>query len=118
VSDSKEVTLAGGAGQQVSFKATATAPGKQLVEVNGLLGAFTVKGDVPPQQQVPLPATVTEPAKPGPAQPSTPVSPTSLAENTSTTGSNAWIYAVVGGVIIILAVGTVYFMRREKGVKA
>jgi hypothetical protein len=55
VVETREITLAAGSNQQVTFKVTSDKPGKQLVEVDNLLGVLLIKGEVPPQTQIPLP---------------------------------------------------------------
>jgi len=51
----KEVTLAGGASQKVTFTATKDVAGTYSVDVSGLTGSFTVKEEVVP----PIPAAFT-----------------------------------------------------------
>ena len=54
----KEVILAGGASQEVTFTIAKEMAGTYLVDVNGLLGSFVVEGAVPEPTPAPTPIPV------------------------------------------------------------
>ena len=59
VVDTKEVTLAGGASQRVSFTATKDVADTYSVDVSGLTRSFTVKEEIVPPVVPPVPAAFT-----------------------------------------------------------
>lgn len=48
----------------VTFNITADRAGKKYIDVNGLIGSLTVRGELPPPAQIPLPLETTEPTPP------------------------------------------------------
>jgi len=73
--ESRNVTLAGGAIQQIELIATSANPGTTIVEVNGLTGELFLLRPTPPPAKTTLPAKVT-----------TSVTPTSAATQEKATG--------------------------------
>ena len=100
----KQVTLDGGASQQVEFTTSKDVAGTYTVSVNGLSGDFTVK--VPP---APAPAPVAPapapaapaPVTPAPAPPAAPVVPWAIIGG-----------IVVGVVVLILLIYFLWWKRR------
>ncbi|MFC1929046.1 CARDB domain-containing protein [Chloroflexota bacterium] len=94
--DTKEIPLTGGTSEEVTFSTTADTPGKNIIEINGLLGSFTVKGEVTPTAQIPLPLEkpdVTLAPDEGPAP---------------TSGINWWVIGIIAVGCVILAAGLLY----------
>jgi outer membrane biosynthesis protein TonB len=100
----KEITLAGGASQTITFTASGDTAGTYSVDVNGKTGQFTVKAAPIPTPPEPTP-TPPEPA-PEPAPEPTP------APELPTT--NWWLVGgIIAGVAIILGLLLWAFLRRE-----
>jgi hypothetical protein len=115
--ETKEITLSGASSQQVVFKATSDTPGKKIIEINGLIGGLNVKGEVPPPSQIPLPLANTESAVKATTT-STPQTsaPASTPEPGTTTTSNAWIFGIIaGGVLLVAACALFITWRRKRG---
>jgi hypothetical protein len=117
VVETREITLAGGSNQQVTFKVTSDKPGKQLVEVDSLLGVLLIKGEVPPQTQIPLPLEKTESiikTETGIIPQVT--TPRATPEPARTVKSNAWVIVVIAGGILLVAVSVlaITWYRKHK----
>lgn len=113
--DAREISLAGETSQRVTFKSTSNTPGKKIVEINGLIGGFIVKGEVQPPQQIPLPLEKTETnVKPETGSIPQVPSPAASQELVKTTGSKAWVFGVIAGGVLLVASVTVYLTRRRK----
>jgi hypothetical protein len=110
----KEVSLAGGESQKVSFSLEADTAGKKLIDVNGLIGALIVRGEVPPPEQIPLPLE-----EPGIAPTPEPAAPeTSLpAEEPGPSGTNWVMIGGIAGGCLVLAVCASYLTWRRKRVR-
>ncbi|MFC1905015.1 CARDB domain-containing protein, partial [Chloroflexota bacterium] len=112
VIDTEDITLAGGASQEVTFTMSQDAAGSYTVDVNGLSGSFIVKEGVTPAP-TPTPALAPAPTpKPTPVPVPTPTptpTPTpSLLESVN--------WPILGGVIVaVLGVGGLifYVIRRR-----
>ena len=102
VVDSKDVTLEGGASQNVAFAVSKDAAGTYNVDVNDLLGTFTVR---------PAPAVAPAPPVAPPAPPVAPVAPPAPRPPVN--------WPLIGGIIaaVVVVVLLIYFfVRRKRGI--
>jgi len=105
VIDTKDVALAGGTSQKVTFTASKDAAGSYTVNVDGLSGTLVVKGVPPPPAPPPAPPP---PAPPAPAPPVVPPAPPAPP-------INWWLIGgIIAAVIIIGVVIWWVFGRRQK----
>lgn len=108
IMEAKEVTLEGGASQQVTFSAAFDTAGKMLIEVNGLIGGLVITGEVPPPSQIPLPAEASEPVTP---------LPESASQPSPATSGNNWLLiglAAVAGLVIAAFLIRIFLKRKPK----
>jgi uncharacterized protein YfaS (alpha-2-macroglobulin family) len=106
--ETKEVSLAGGESQDVSFSVTGDAAGKKTIEINGLTGSLTVKEKLPAVTQ-PLPAN--EPTTPASTAPAS----TTPKDKTEDSGlSPVLVYSIIGVVVVVAAACLVYFLWWRK----
>jgi hypothetical protein len=115
--ESKEITLAGGASQQVTFKAASDTPGKQIIEINGLMGGFIIKGEVPPPSQIPLPAEKTLSAITPAVTTQQGLTTNASPEPGAINKSNTRLIGVIAGGILLVAVCAIYLTWRQKRAK-
>ena len=98
----KEITLASGASQTITFTASGNTAGTYGVDVNGKTGQFTVTAapvPIPPE-----PAPTPEPAPAPTPEPTLPVVPP----------TNWWLVGgIIAGVAVILGLLLWFFLRRE-----
>jgi hypothetical protein len=92
VEATKDITVAGGSSQNVTFTTAKDLPGTYSVDINGLSGTFVVK-EAPP---APEPASST-PSASEPTSPAPPVPPAAPAKS----GNWPVLWGVIGGVILI-----------------
>lgn len=101
VVDVKEVMLARGTSQEVVFTTVKHTAGTYTVDIDGLLGSFVVKEEMPPPPPAPAPA----PPAPAPVIP----------EELPTPLINWWL---IGGIIIgVVAAGLIYYFVIRKRIK-
>ena len=96
----RQVTLDGGASQQVEFSTSKDAAGTYTVSVNGLSGDFTVKAPPAPAPAPAAPAPAAPaPAAPAPAAPVPPAAP-------------AVTWAIIGGIVVgvVVLILLIYFL--------
>jgi hypothetical protein len=105
--ETKDVLLAGGEEQNVTFTLSADEAGKKMVDVNGLVGEFLVRGEVAPPEQIPLPAEET------PAPEAT-TEADSVAEIDLPSGTNWPLILGISGGCLVLAACVAYFTRRRR----
>ncbi len=97
VLDTREIRLARGTSEEVTFSTTADTPGKKIFEINGLLGSFIVAGEVTPPEQIPLPLDEPE------------VAPILDEEPAPTSETNWWVIGITTASFVILAALLLYF---------
>jgi hypothetical protein len=97
----KDVTLAGGSSQDVTFTISKDAAKTYEVRIDSMTGTFTVKPK-------PLPAPVTTP------EPITPVTPTPSLPAAEPTTNWALIGGIIGVVVVLALVASLIILRRSK----
>jgi hypothetical protein len=99
--DSRTIHLDAGARKEVNFILTGETAGKQIIDVNGVLGGFTVLGEIAPPQQAPLPAEEAS----GTIEAVEPVTETAQPIEQPVTPSSNWsmIFGVAGGSLVAAA---------------
>jgi hypothetical protein len=113
VVETREIEIAGKASQEVMLKVKSDTPGKNIVEIDGLIGGFIVRGESAPSAQIPLPAATTANV----ATPEmTPTLDTSAPAVTIEPNNETklWIYWVIGGGILLIAACVFIIIRQIK----
>jgi uncharacterized repeat protein (TIGR02543 family) len=113
VEEEKSVSLAGLSSDMVVFTMTFGEAGKKLIDVNDQLGSVIVRGAVPPTEQTPLPAGDNEPSTPTGAVAE--LDEQDLTDDFDATTTSSWPIVVgVVGSCLVLAVITLYVVRRKR----
>lgn len=103
--ETKDVLMAGGEERNVRFTLSADEAGKKIINVNGLVGQFLVKGEVAPPEQIPLPAEETPPSEVNETTPEA----GSVAEVNLSSGTNWPLILGTSGGCLLVAACVLYF---------
>ncbi len=113
--ETREIEITGKASQEVMLKVKSDAPGKNIVEIDGLTGSFIVRGEAAPPAQIPLPAaTAANAATTEMTSAPDTSAPAITTEPDKETKSKLWIYGVLGGGILLIAACVLIIIWRRR----
>ncbi len=117
--ETKTVTIAGHASQEVSFTVSQDTSGVYTINIDGLTGKLTVEAPSAPAPEPapPAPAPEPEPTPPAPApEPEpTPPAPTPAPTPAPEEGINWWLIGGIIAVVIIIAIVVWMMVFRRRG---
>ncbi len=103
VVDVRDITVAGGASQKVTFTTTEDVVGTYAVNVDGLTGTFTVKAPPPPAPPAPVPPAPAPPVVPPVVPPIVPPAPI-----------NWWLVGGIIAAVVVIALVIILVVRRQR----